>query len=285
MFFKKKEKIKRPNVSLVAVSSVKIDETIRALEYSMEGIDFGEVMFITHEKPKNLPDTIVFKKCRLLKNVDDYSRFMVYDLAKYIDTPFALHIHYDGFIVRPEKWRDAFLDYDYVGAPWPEKLHYSRHGKEVRVGNGACSLRSKKLLEARAALPLILPDGNGRYVDSKGNPVDEKEVSAHYIRESIDPKREGAFSEDGVCTYFRDDLESQGIKFAPVSLASEFSRELDCPDSSAEPFGFHKNFSLRPRLFLLKHFLIIDLAKEIIRPIARPVLNSLRALKVSLKKT
>ena len=275
--FTRKNKIQLPNVTLVAVSSVQIDETIHALQYSMEKIDFGQVLFITHEKPKNLPDTIVWKQCARLRNVDEYSRFMVFDLDKYIATEFALHIHFDGFIIRPYKWQNAFLDYDYVGAPWPEKLHYSRKGTEVRVGNGGCSIRSKKLLQARAALPLFLPIGNGRYKDSKGNDLSEAEVPALYIRESIDTKRDGAFSEDGICTYFRDDLEAQGIKFAPVALASEFSREMDCFDSSPTPFGFHKNFNLRPKSFLLKHFLIKDLAKDIIRPVARPILHKLRS--------
>lgn len=277
MLSKKKERVRLPNVSLVAVSSVKIDETIKALEYSMEKIDFGEVIFITHEKPKNLPDTITWKHCSQLRNVDDYSRFMVFDLAKYINTEFALHVQYDGYIIRPGKWQDAFLDYDYIGAPWPEKLHYSRNGTEVRVGNGGCSIRSKKLLLARATLPLILPTKNGRFADPQGNEIDKKDVPKLWLDESIDPKRDDGFSEDAVCTYFRDDLEAQGMKFAPVSLASEFSRELDCHDSSAEPFGFHKDFNLRPKSFLLRHLLIKDLAKDIIRPVARPVLNKLRA--------
>ena len=28
-------------------------------------------------------------------------------------------VHADGFIVHPEMWRDEFLDYDYIGSPWP----------------------------------------------------------------------------------------------------------------------------------------------------------------------
>ena len=30
-----------------------------------------------------------------------------------------LTIWTDGFIVHPEMWRDEFLKYDYIGAPWP----------------------------------------------------------------------------------------------------------------------------------------------------------------------
>lgn len=44
---------------------------------------------------------------------------MVYELGDYIETDFVMLVHYDGFIVHPELWRDEFLDYDYIGAPWP----------------------------------------------------------------------------------------------------------------------------------------------------------------------
>ena len=37
-----------PNVTLAAMTSVKLYETVKALEYSMQGIHFGEVVLITH---------------------------------------------------------------------------------------------------------------------------------------------------------------------------------------------------------------------------------------------
>ena len=51
-------KLKLPNVTLAAMSSVDIYETIRAIEYSMQGIDFGDVVLITHRKPLTLPSSI-----------------------------------------------------------------------------------------------------------------------------------------------------------------------------------------------------------------------------------
>ena len=53
------EKIKLDNVTLLALGSTKIQENINALEYSIRGIDFGAVKFISHEKPANLPSTKV----------------------------------------------------------------------------------------------------------------------------------------------------------------------------------------------------------------------------------
>ena len=36
------QRLKLPNVTLAAMTSVKVYETIKALEYSMRGIDFGK---------------------------------------------------------------------------------------------------------------------------------------------------------------------------------------------------------------------------------------------------
>ena len=41
--------INLPNVTLIAVSSIEIERTIRAFQYSCRGINFGEVKFVTHE--------------------------------------------------------------------------------------------------------------------------------------------------------------------------------------------------------------------------------------------
>ena len=48
---KEAEKLKLPNVTLCAMTSVRVRETIKAMEYSMKGIDFGDCVLITHRKP------------------------------------------------------------------------------------------------------------------------------------------------------------------------------------------------------------------------------------------
>ena len=49
------DKLQLPQVTLVAMTSVNIKETIQAMEYSMRGIDFGDAVLITHKKPFRLP--------------------------------------------------------------------------------------------------------------------------------------------------------------------------------------------------------------------------------------
>lgn len=48
---KKKDKIKLNNVTMVAMTSVNIRATIKAMQYSMRGIQFAEVVLITDKKP------------------------------------------------------------------------------------------------------------------------------------------------------------------------------------------------------------------------------------------
>ena len=50
-----KKKLCLPNVTLVAMTSVLVKETIKAMEYSMREIEFGDAVIITHKKPRHLP--------------------------------------------------------------------------------------------------------------------------------------------------------------------------------------------------------------------------------------
>lgn len=75
---------------------------------------------------------------------EEYSRFMVKDLARLIHTDFALTVQADGFGVNLDLWDDVFLEYGYVGSPWPWPPY---------CANGGLSLRSRKFLELSAQLP------------------------------------------------------------------------------------------------------------------------------------
>ena len=77
-------KLQLPNVTLAAMTSVSVYETVKALEYSMKGIDFGEVVLISHKKPFYLPKSIKFKYTDRLTNIDDFNYKIVYDLCDYI---------------------------------------------------------------------------------------------------------------------------------------------------------------------------------------------------------
>ncbi len=117
-----------------------------------EGLIFGDAVLITHRKPVLLPKSIRCSYTDRLKDIDAFNYKMVYELGSHIHTDFALIVHADGFVVHPEMWREEFLDYDYIGAPWPlppegdTTTYRDRDGNICRVGNSA-GIRSKRLMD------------------------------------------------------------------------------------------------------------------------------------------
>ena len=213
------KKLKLPNVTLAAMTSVKISETIKALEYSMQHIEFGEVVLITHRKPFSLPKDITYKHTSKLTDIDCFNYKMVYELGDYIDTDYVLLVHYDGFVIYPQSWRDEFLEYDYVGSPWPIPKPGTKHcyhdvdGNLCRVGNSV-SLRSKRLLE----------------FPRKAN-----------LKWEMD--EDGFYNEDiFICCMNKHKIEEAGMKIAPVEVAKYFGHEHLVPETEDvdKPFVFHK---------------------------------------------
>lgn len=219
------------DITVVAVSGIDPTSAVRALELSIDRIHFKQALLISHTSPDTLDERITFRQClptelqnRDRKNTTDYSRFIAYELAKYIETEYALIVHNNAHVLRPEKWDDEFYNYDYIGAPWKPGKHFTDAGINIRVGNGGFSFRSKRLLNILNELKLPFTD-NGT----------------------------GQFNEDGIlCVYYRKILEEHGIKFAPPEIAARFSLEQECPESVFEPFGFHDNMKAVPRFFFIK---------------------------------
>lgn len=209
--------IELPNVTLVAMATRNVEETLQVLVYSCRGVKFGSVKLLSHYSPYGLeanPDIEPFR-IKKMKNINEWSHEIIYHLNDYIETEFALLVHADGFVVNPSSWRAEFLDYDYIGAPWPlpsdDFSYRDIHGNIVRVGNSV-SLRSKRLLELPVKLKL-----------------------------QWEPYR-GFYNEDGfICVKNKHIYESNGIKFAPLEIAKYFSHEAMIPEvKNIKPFVFHK---------------------------------------------
>ena len=208
--------LKLPNVTLIALSSIKLEKTIKALEYSCKDIEFGVVKLVSHEKPKNLPSYIKFEECPKMSNIDEWNYAAIYELGKHVDTEFAILIHDDGFIVNADSWRPEFLEYDYIGAPWPlpndDFSYRDINGELIRVGNSV-SLRSKKLLDLAVDLPIEWKSFHGYY------------------------------NEDGfICVNNRHIYKEHGCKFAYLEVAKYFSHETMIPEvEGIKPFAFHRH--------------------------------------------
>ena len=212
----KQGKIRLPNVTLVAMTSVNVYETVRAMKYSMRGIEFGDAVLVSDKRPFYLPKDIRFSRTTRLDCIDAFNYKMVYELKDHIKTDFCLLVHADGFVIHPENWSDEFLKYDYVGSPWPlpknDYAYRDSKGNICRVGNSV-SLRSKRLLEF---------------------------PSEHNLKwERVD---DGFYNEDiFICCHSKNIMEEYGLKWAPFELAIRFGREHPLAENRGiEPFIFHK---------------------------------------------
>ena len=150
-----------------------------------------------------------------LPTYEAYNRFMVKALHECFDTSHVLTVQWDGFVVDPSKWTDEFLQYDYIGAPiW--------NGEN---GCGGFSLRSKRFCEASATL-----DFDKRDYDL---------LRRRHIRPK-DVPNEDFF----LCIEKRAELESMGMRFAPIELADRFAWSKESGRIWPGSFGFHSPVSM-----------------------------------------
>ena len=130
-------------VTLCAVTSVAREATVAAMRHSLGQIGFEKALLLSDARPDGLDGAgIAWHQIAPLASREDYSRFVLHNLADHIDTDHVLVVQWDGFVRDGRCWQDEFLAYDYIGAVWPQ------FEDDWKVGNGGFSLRSKKLLEA-----------------------------------------------------------------------------------------------------------------------------------------
>lgn len=227
------------NVDLISINCVDPHQTSRALNYCQKFFEFGKTILVTHEDidVDNIELHIVDKL-----DFNQYSNHVL-KLIDHTDNDYVLLIQNDGHIVNPNLWDDEYLEYDYIGAPWPyeeswinlqlqQQQPYIRENfSKNRVGNGGFCIRSRKFLE----------------------------FSAQY--ESCDGIGEDTF----LCTRKYDEAIEYGIKFAPFELAVKFSYENPCIEfgtpwnqpiafDSSKHFGWHgTNFTNTHELMSLKY--------------------------------
>lgn len=192
--------LRLPTVTLVAVTGKNIPEHEWAMNLSSKNIEFGDKLLITKH----------------FNSIDDWCKFIVFDLGHYIKTEHIILIHDDGYIINPDKWKNEWLQYDYAGSPFPlptDNFSYRDiNGKIQRVGNSV-GLRSKKLLD--------LP----KKIGMEWKPF------------------HGFYNEDGyISVNMRHVFEEHGCKFMPFEEAIHFGKETELPEhKDIHTFLFHKN--------------------------------------------
>ena len=211
--------------------------SIPALIQSAAALPGSKMLLLSNSKPARLPDNIDWKKIPPL-NYQQYSMFMMYCLASFIQSDYVLCVQDDGWAFNNNAWSDDFLNFDYIGAINEVGLvtptldtdpgfrfngmlvrgdwEWLKENKPIGVFNGGFSLRSKKYLNTPRDLGLS-------YVFDD-NP----------IRQNEDLQ---------LCLFMREYLESSGIKYPPVEVAKKFSIEHVWPQDSGidttHIFGIH----------------------------------------------
>jgi hypothetical protein len=196
------------NITLIGINGTPdIDQfniLYKIAKNSLNSIKFAKIKILTGVSEIQNNDNDIEIHHVYIHSYQEYSRFCIKELNNYVDTDFCIIYHTDGFIINPHLWNNEFLNYDYIGAPWP--LYFKWVDPNKRVGNGGFCLRSKKFLEESTKLNYT--GGNEDYQ---------------------------------LCYVFDEILKNKGIKFAPVELASKFSLEMNNEFNTDinKVFGFH----------------------------------------------
>lgn len=189
-----------PNLTMLCIDCAYHGAAVSAIKKSLQQIKPAKTVFITDIDLKiDGVETVLIPK---IKSKEEYSSFCIKELYKYFDTDYALLIQHDGYVINGDVWDDKWLQYDFIAAPWlyPDP--------ERNVGNGAASLRSKKLQTILGTDPFI---------------------------EIIEPE------DEIIGRLYRRYLEQKhGIIFAPEEEADKFAFELRTPKQKT--FAFHGRF-------------------------------------------
>lgn len=174
-----------PQVTLCAAASVNVAATIRALETSLDQAAFAACKLFTDHPIQADHPSITVVRIPVISSSQAYSEFLLSEVVDHIDTSHCLIAQWDGHVLDAAKWQAKFLDYDYIGASWPQFTD----GDDV--GNGGFSLRSRRLMEACR--------------DPAFQPLHPEDIALGRLN--------------------RRWLESQGMRFASRALADQFSTE------------------------------------------------------------
>ena len=211
-----KKKLSLPNVTLLAATSVEIDMSQLALRISLRNIEFGAVKLLSSLPPNNKYSNIEYIPIPVMNNIADYNRMIIENLHKYFQTSHCLLVQPDSFVVDSDLWKNEFLQFDYIGAPWSEKLQINSNlildMKKNCVGNGGFSLRSRKLVETTAKINF----------DSLKFPFKNEDII--------------------ICHYLYEQMLNNGISFATPEIAAKFSMENEnhlYEQDVHTVFGFH----------------------------------------------
>lgn len=138
-----------PEVTIVIIDNVEVELSRMALARTLKEVRPAAV-HVWSNKDFGLEDISVpyTQFDAELKGICAVEEVLWREVPKEITTSHMLIMQWDGWVINGNKWSDEFLNYDYIGAPWPWYDFY-------RVGNGGFSLRSTKLMRELATFDIV----------------------------------------------------------------------------------------------------------------------------------
>jgi Flp pilus assembly protein TadD len=167
-------------VTLCCIDTANHALALRAIERSRAAVRFARTLFVTDlTAGAGVPAGVDVVSIPPLGSRDDYSRFVLKSLLAHVGTPHVLLIQWDGYVVNPDAWDDAFLACDYIGAKW------FWHDDGMRVGNGGFSLRSRRLLEALQDPRIDLVEAEDITIGRAFRPLLEREYGIRFATDEL----------------------------------------------------------------------------------------------------
>ena len=218
--------LKLPNVTLFAIDCFTPELTIKAMEFSTRWVQFADSILLTDTSQFRLPvipwltvihhpqgDNHKVKRPYSPWHKDlpvDYEISVMREPPLHVKTLHLIHMEWDSAVMNRSAWTDDWLQYDFIGAPWPphsEPGWPPCDGHTNSVGNGGFSLKSLRFCSLTRAATEVF---------------------------KMEPPM---FNSDmWPCRSIRHWLEDRGIKFAPERIADRFS----CEDQIySGQFGMH----------------------------------------------
>jgi len=173
--------VELPSVTLIAVDTVNHALALRALACSRADVRFARTLFVTDKVPAEIavPDGIEIATIGPLGSREAYSEFVLKGLSSYVATTHALLVQWDGYVINPVAWEQAFLDCDYIGAKW----FWQPEGR--RIGNGGFSLRSRRLVEALRDPRIVVAENEDLTIGATFRPLLEAEHGIRFADEAM----------------------------------------------------------------------------------------------------
>jgi hypothetical protein len=213
--------MKLEDVTLISVCGDEkfLDQIIKAADICSQNVNFGATKILSNIEIQCEYEVVKIPRLDKLA----YSKFMMYELRKYVTTEFCLTFQGDGFIINPHLWNNEFLDYDYIGAPWVNE-------KYNNVGNGGFSLRSQKFLQAAETL-----EYNSKIQFQNHVPAGELITPEDWF----------------ICNYNFNAMKKMGVNFSNINIAYKFAVEHPSIHKffdrnnlkTYNSFGFHGHFN------------------------------------------